>query len=258
MGEHVRAEQRPRRTVVEPARGDQADRRLHDIDRPAVLSELDRVRPGHRNDLHRFQDAPAVRLGAEIEPQRRIDIAGVALLDVEVPGERFHVVDRHELVQPQREQRQRQGGRDQRLDLGADRRLVLAEAGVDQHGGVALRQQVAVRHRKSARAGRIGADPAVERIRVLQGVELAFGERRDPGRFASVPRRRLRRCRHLRHAARACSAICLSICRSTPVARTRCGNGNRSALRPSCSSRPSGSQPTQRHWPSGAPSSFVA
>ena len=62
----------------------------------------------------------------------------------------------------------------------ADRRLVLAEAGVDQHGGIALRQQIAVRHRIAARAGRIGADPAVERIRVLQGVELAFGERRDP------------------------------------------------------------------------------
>src|SRR5216684_2514441 len=73
---------RSSRTVVQPARGDQADRRLHDIDRPVSFSELDRVRPGHRNDLHRFQGAPAVRLGAEIEPQRRIGIAGVALLDV--------------------------------------------------------------------------------------------------------------------------------------------------------------------------------
>ncbi len=117
MGEQVRAEQRPRRTVVEPARGDQPDRRLHDVDLPVLFPEPDRVRAGHRGDRHRIQDAAAVRLGAEIEPQRRVGVAGVALLDVEVPGEGFHVVDRHELVQPQREQRQRQAGRDQRFDL---------------------------------------------------------------------------------------------------------------------------------------------
>ena len=60
------------------------------------------------------------------------------------------------------------------------------------------------------------------------------------------------------HAARACSASCLSTWRSTPGARTRCGNGSRSAVRSSCSSSPSGSQPTQRQSPSGAPSSLVA
>ena len=60
------------------------------------------------------------------------------------------------------------------------------------------------------------------------------------------------------HAVRASSAICLSTWRSTPVERTRCRNGSRSAVRPCCSSRPSGSQPTQRHSPSGAPKSLVA
>ena len=124
-----------------------------------------------------FQDVAAVRLGAEIEPQRGVDIAGVAWLDVEMPGEGLDVVDRHELVQPQREQRQRQPGAISDSICGADHRLVLAEAGVDQQRGVALRQQIAVRHRIAARARRIGADPAVERERVLQGVELAFGHR---------------------------------------------------------------------------------
>ena len=52
-----------------------------------------------------------------------------------------------------------------------------SEAGVDQHRRVALREQVAVRHRIAARAGGIGADAAVQRKGVLQGVELAFGNR---------------------------------------------------------------------------------
>src|SRR5262249_17495908 len=90
--------------------------------------------------------------------------------------------------------------RDQRLDLRADGRLVLAEAGVDQHGGIALRQQVAVGHRKSTRAGRIRADPAVERVRVLQGVELAGGKRRysaaHGGGFKGFPIRALRQYCH--------------------------------------------------------------
>jgi hypothetical protein len=59
-------------------------------------------------------------------------------------------------------------------------------------------------------------------------------------------------------AARALSASSLSTARSGPGARTRCGNGKRKALRSSCSSSPSGSQPTQRQAPSAAPSSLVA
>src|SRR5262249_13923099 len=105
--------QRARCAVVKPARGNQPDRRLHDVDRPAFRSELDGIRPGNRRDLHRFEHAAAVRLGAEIEPQCRVDITGVAGLDVEVSGEGldvevsgegFDVVDRHELVEPQRKQ----------------------------------------------------------------------------------------------------------------------------------------------------------
>jgi hypothetical protein len=60
------------------------------------------------------------------------------------------------------------------------------------------------------------------------------------------------------HAARAFSASSLSTARSGPGARTRCGNERRSAVRSSCSSSPSGSQPTQRQAPSGAPRSLVA
>src|SRR5262249_61462283 len=55
-----------------------------------MLSKLDGIGAGHRSDLHRFEDAAAVRLGAEIKPQRRIDIAGVAGLDVEA-GESLDV-----------------------------------------------------------------------------------------------------------------------------------------------------------------------
>jgi hypothetical protein len=106
------------------------------------------------------------------------------LLDVEVPGEVLDIVDRHELVEPQREQRQRQPRCDQRFDLAADRAFVLAEARVDEHRGVALRQEVAVRYRKAACTCGIGADSAVERIRMLQGVELSFGERGDAARYA--------------------------------------------------------------------------
>jgi hypothetical protein len=72
--------------------------------------------------------------------------------------------------------------RDQLLDLAADRRLVLAEAGVDQHGAVGLGEQVAVRHREAAGARRIGANAAVEGERVLQRVEAIVGERRDAAR----------------------------------------------------------------------------
>jgi len=60
------------------------------------------------------------------------------------------------------------------------------------------------------------------------------------------------------HAARALSASSLSTARNGPGARTRCGNGRRKAVRSSCSSSPSGSQPTQRQAPSGAPRSLVA
>ena len=143
------------------------------------FAELDGVGAGHRGDLHGFEDVAAFGLGAEIEPQRGVDIGGVAGLDVEMPGKALDIVDRHEFVEPQREHRQRQPRRDQRLDLPADHRLVLAEAGVDQHGGVGLRQEVAVRHRKAARARRIRADPAVEGEGVLQRVELVVGKRGD-------------------------------------------------------------------------------
>src|SRR5262245_31821514 len=59
-------------------------------------------------------------------------------------------------------------------------------------------------------------------------------------------------------ARRASSTIWLSIWRRTFGAPTRCGNGRRNAVRSNCSSRPSGSQPAQRHCPSGAPRSVVA
>ena len=77
-------------------------------------------------------------------------------------------------------------GGDQRLDLRDDELLVLAEPGVDQHRGVGLLQQVAVRHRVAARAGGVRTDPAVELVGVLQRVQLAFGKRRDsPGKAAA-------------------------------------------------------------------------
>ena len=60
------------------------------------------------------------------------------------------------------------------------------------------------------------------------------------------------------HFDRALSASDLSIDRSMPGAVMRCGNGSRSAIRPFCNSRPSGSIPTQRHSPSAAASSLVA
>ena len=174
MGEHVGGEQRAGCAIVEPARGDEPDRRLHDVDRAVPLSEPNGIGAGHRGDLHRFEDAAAVRLGAEIEPQRRVDIAGVAGLDIEMPRERLDVIDRHEFVEAQRKQRQRQAWRDQRFDLRADCRLVLAKAGVDQHRRVALRDEVAVRHRIAACACGVRADATVERKGVLQRVELAF------------------------------------------------------------------------------------
>src|SRR5262245_13697188 len=99
MGEEIRAEQRACQTIVEPARGDQANWRLHDLNRPTLLSDLDRVGPCHRGDPHRFQDAATIGLGAKIKPQSGIDIAGVALLDVEMSREYLNVVDRHEFVQ---------------------------------------------------------------------------------------------------------------------------------------------------------------
>ncbi len=62
------------------------------------------------------------------------------------------------------------------LDLAAQRRLVAAETGVDQPGGVGLREQVAVRHRIAGGARRIGRDPAVEPHGILERVELAGGK----------------------------------------------------------------------------------
>jgi hypothetical protein len=165
------------------------------------LSEPDGIGAGHRGDLHRLQDVAALRLGAEIKPQRGVDIAGVASLDVEVPGESLDIVDRHELVEPQREQRQRQAGRDERLDLGADCRLVFAETCVDQHRRVALRKEIAVRHRIAARACGIRAHPTVERERVLQGVELAGGDRGNAAGKASRLASFRRGLRHYRHDA---------------------------------------------------------
>src|SRR5207302_4295463 len=53
------------------------------------------------------------------------------------------------------------------------------ETGIDQHGSVGLGEQIAVRHRKSARAQRIGAHAPIERVRVLQGIQLAGGKRGD-------------------------------------------------------------------------------
>src|SRR5262249_8151123 len=79
-------------------------------------------------------------------------------------------------------------------------RLVLDAAGVAQHRRVALREQVAVRHRIAARAGGIGADAAVEREGMLQRVELAFGKRGNPPgealRLADLPGRGLGQYRH--------------------------------------------------------------
>ena len=54
------------------------------------------------------------------------------------------------------------------------------------------------------------------------------------------------------------AAIDIYTMSSTAGARTRCGNGSRNAVRSSCNSRPSGSKPTHRHAPSGAPRSLVA
>ena len=108
-----------------------------------------------------------------------------------MPCECLDVVDGHKLVEPQREHRQRQGRRNQRLDLSADHGLILAEAGIDQKRCVALGQQVAVRHRIAARAARIGADPPVERKRILQSVKFALGKRE----YASTKASRITRCR---------------------------------------------------------------
>src|SRR5262249_18623975 len=82
----------------------------------------------------------------------------------------------------------------------ADHRLVLAEAGVDQHRRVTLREQVAVRNRIAERAAGIGADAAVEGEGVLQDVELALRERGNSAgetvRLASFSGRGLRQYRH--------------------------------------------------------------
>ena len=193
MGEQVRAEQGARRAVVEPARGDQADRRLHDVDRPAVFpSSIVSARV--TAVTHRFQGAAAVRLGAEIEPQRGIDIAGVALLDVEVPGERFHVVDRHELVQPQRKQRQRQP------------RAIKDRSARGSPAHPCRSRCRSAWRRRPASAGSCSppnsrarwpdrADPAVERERMLQGVEPAHASADVGGwRVAAARRSLVRLC----------------------------------------------------------------
>ena len=137
--EHVGGEQRLGRLVVDPARRDQADRRLIDDDRAAELADRDRLLAADGGDVEPVERVlPGVGAGAEIEPERGVGIAGEAFLDVEVERERIDVLDRHEFVQPQRQQRERQRARDQRLDLRAQRRLVAAEAGVDQPCGVGL------------------------------------------------------------------------------------------------------------------------
>src|SRR5262249_24983835 len=100
MGEEVRAEQRSGGAVVQPARGDQANRRLHDVERATFLSDVDRVRAGHRAHAHRPQNAATVGLGTEIEPQRCINVAGLALLHVEMRSKSLDIIDRHELVEP--------------------------------------------------------------------------------------------------------------------------------------------------------------
>jgi len=93
-----------------------------------------------------------------IEPQCRVDIAGVAGLDVEVPAKvSTLLIDMNSLSRSGNNDSGKPGAI-QRFDLRADHRLVLAEAGVDQHRRVALREKIAVRHRIAPRARGIGAD----------------------------------------------------------------------------------------------------
>ena len=157
---HVGGEQRLGRLVVDPARGDQADRRLVDHDRAALRADLELLLARERGDVERVE---RVRPASEPAPKSNQNAAsGLPVkhsltLKWSVNGSMFWI-DMNSL------------SRSGRSDSGSVRGisdsicarsagLMPAEAGVDQPGGVGLREQIAVGDRIAGGARRIGARP---------------------------------------------------------------------------------------------------